>query len=204
MRNDPLLLDIRLGFLRNFLDHVVEESGAEYEHIMRRNEEGDFPDLADLESATDYPAMRQVIVARAVYYEVNSLVESVLHGAAHEPWLESDRHPGPKTLDWDNLSLQGVRSLRMISDLSFGQIVQLVEEGYGITLSNLPGWDELREIREVVNSFKHREGFIDFRRKPPEEIRIAARYEVNAEKAYRALEIVSSFVKALWRVTRKE
>jgi hypothetical protein len=185
MRPNHVRLEAKLGFLRDFLDHVVAECEAEYENIMRRNEEGDFPEYGHLESATDYPFMRVAIAARAIYYEVNSLLESVLQGVAEDPWLESGKHRSGKT----------------VRDLRFGQLVRLVEGAYGIALSDVEGWSELCEIREAVNSFKHREGFVHLRRQPPDEVRGALRHKVDVEQAYEALETARGFTKALWKVT---
>jgi len=170
---------------------------------MRRNEDGEFEDLASLESALDYPVMRQEITSRAVYYEVNALIESELYEVARHPWLESDMYPGPKTLP-ELQGLDDIRSLRMIQDVRFGQLVKLIEEGHGIRLNDLEGWEVLSQIREAVNAFKHRQGLVDFRRKGPAEIRIGERHRAEVEKAYEILDLTYTFIKALWGATDQE
>ena len=200
IRNRHILLLIRIGFIRDFLDHVVEESGAEYMDIMRKNEEGEFEELVDLENALDYPEMRQEIASRAVYYEVNALIESELYEVARRPWLESDRYPGPKTVP-ELRSLEDIRSLRIIQDVRFGQLVKLIEEGYNIKLSDLEGWEVLSQIREAVNAFKHRQGLVDFRRKQHGVIRIGKRHRAEVEKAYQILDLAHVFIRALWNAT---
>ena len=61
--------------------------------------------------------MRQEIAVRAVYYELNALIERELQRSAHRPWLDSPKHRGLKQLDFNSLTLESVRSLKTIEDL---------------------------------------------------------------------------------------
>jgi hypothetical protein len=99
MKGNRIILGIEFSALRNYLDHAFEESGREIEDVFARNEAGEYPGSDDLDNALFYPMRRQELASRTIYYEINALVESELQSAAREAWIESDKFPGPKTLE---------------------------------------------------------------------------------------------------------
>lgn len=191
------MLDSQLGFIRGFLDHVLKDVGEELNDIERRNQDGLIPTYGNLESAYDGPLSRQLIAVRAVYYEINALVEQNLYHVAHRPWIESAK-PGPKTLmEIENLAKNGLRSLKIVNNLKFGEILELIQEYYEITIDDLPGWEVLSDIRTMVNAYKHRSGFVDFRNQAIEKAVIGERHIEDVDKAYRAIDCARKFLHAL-------
>lgn len=201
MNGNNILLRIELDAIRDFLEHVDIDAGAEIRDVFARNDQGEYEDIDDFENALFNPLMRQEIAARAVYYELNALIERELQYSAHPPWLESNKHRGPKSLDWNNLTLDSIRSLKIVQDLSYKEIVKLVEEAYHIKIENLAGGEAFRKMREMVNAFKHRGGLIDFRKQEPKDMNLVQRYEADIEQAYEAIENAYIFVKVLWEAT---
>src|SRR5438477_2611258 len=134
MKGSYVVLQIRLDAIRNFLERVKNEAESEIQAVLARNESGEFQELDDLDNALFHPIARQEIAARAVYYELNALIEHELQDSAHLPWLESDKHLGPKGLDLINLTVEAVQSLRMIEDVPFSNITTLIESKYRIPL----------------------------------------------------------------------
>ncbi len=204
MMGSYVTLGIELNAIRNFLECVVKEAGIEIQNVMERNEAGAFEDFDDFDNALYNPVMRQEIAARAVFYEVTAIIERELQKSAHTPWLESSKHRGPKGLDWNNLTTESIRSAKMIQRLSFPEIVQLIEEKYGIELRRLPGGDAFFEMREMVNAFKHRQGVIDFRNRPVEDFRYPENYQADLNRAYESIDAAFAFIEALWQATDRQ
>jgi hypothetical protein len=202
MNGSYVVLQIRLDAIRNFLEHVKDEAESEIGTVLARNESGEFQeDLDDLDNALFHPIARQEIAARAVYYELNALIEHELQVSAHLPWLESDKHRGPKGLDLTNLTMQAVESLRMIEDLPLSSITKLIESKYSITLRELEGGEAFFKMRQLVNAFKHRHGLIDFRKQAAQYIRFPQYHQPEIEEAFTAIRNADSFVLALWQAT---
>ncbi|MBK7782547.1 MAG: hypothetical protein IPJ58_17580 [Ardenticatenia bacterium] len=201
MRGNYIILSIELDAIRDFLDHVDREAGADIESIFLRNDSGEFEDVDDFGNALYGPITRQEIAARAVYYELNGLIERELQRSAHLPWLESAKHRGPKSLDWNRLTADSVRSLRMIEDLPYREVVMLVEHAYDIRISDLDSGSTVLKMRETVNAFKHRDGFVDFRKQEPKDINFFERHKADVEQAYAAIDKARAFVVALWKLT---
>jgi len=88
MKGSYVVLRIRLEAIQNFLEHVKIEAETEIQAVLARKESGDFQELDDLDNALHHPIARQEIAARAVYYELNALIEHELQRSAHLPWLE--------------------------------------------------------------------------------------------------------------------
>jgi hypothetical protein len=132
----------------------------------------DAPDDFDWESAADVPLALMDLTSRAVAYELVAIVEHRLHQLAHEPWLASPKFKGPKTIDavFDGRDLSGdalwdaLTGLKEVSEEKFWPIRKLVEEHYAFRFENLDGWPELLELREIVNSLKHRRGAKNWKR----------------------------------------
>jgi len=201
MKGNYVLLGIELDAIREFLQHVDREAGAEIQSVLARNDSGEFEGVDDFENALYGPMMRQEIAARAVYYELNALIERELQHSAHRPWLESAKHPGSKSLDWNRLTVDSVRSLKMIEDLPYREVVKLVEDAYDIRIRDLDSGNAVLKMREVVNAFKHRDGLVDFRKQEPRDINFVERHKADVEQAYAAIDKARAFIKALWKVT---
>jgi hypothetical protein len=202
MKGSYVVLQIRLDSIRNFLEHVKNEAESEIQTLLARNESGEFQEeLDDLDNALYHPIARQEIAARAVYYELNALIEHELQVSAHLPWLESDKHRGPKGLDLNDLTVEAVESLKMIQDLPFPQITKLIEAKYSITLRELEGGEAFFKLREMVNAFKHRDRLVDFRKQAAQYIRFPQYHQPEVEEAYSAIANADSFVLTLWRAT---
>lgn len=184
MKGSYIVLQIELGTIRNFLTCVDNEAGAAMKNIFAQNDLGEFEDVDDFENALYDPLMRQEIATRAVHYELNALMERELQYSAYRPWLESTKHRGSKSLNWNKLTLDSVRSLKMIQDLPFGEVVRLIEETFKIKIRDLAGGEVFLKMREVVNAFKHRDGLIDFRKQESKDINFVDRYKVDIEQAY--------------------
>jgi hypothetical protein len=201
MRGSFVILHLELDTIKGFLEHVDDEAGTEIRDVLARNESGEFEDEDDFDNALYSPLTRQEIAARAVYYEINALIERELQHSAHRSWVESAKHRGPKLLDFNALTLESVRSLKLISDLPFGDIVKLIEENHKIKIKDLDGGEEFLKMRDMVNAFKHRGGLIDFRKQNPKDINFVERYKADIEQAYGAIDRASEFIKALWAAT---
>jgi hypothetical protein len=199
MKSSMVIMTLTLASLRNFLDHVCAEAERELASINERVRREAFEGREFDDGAFDAPLCRLEIAARAVQYELVALVETELHRSAHEPWLRSTKHRGPKTLlDLNQIGPQSLSTLKRVSDLPFGKIQNLIEGYYGLTLSSLPKWAEVAALRESVNAFKHREGFRRFR-----EIDWAQhpswpqRHPTTAESAYARIDAVGTFLAGL-------
>jgi hypothetical protein len=201
MKRNHVILQIEIDAIKNFLECVDNEAGVEIRNVFARDESGEFEDVDDFENALYDPLMRQEIAARAVYYELNALIERELQRSAWRPWLESAKHRGLKTLNWDNLTPDSIRSLKMIEDLKYPEVVRLIEETYKIRIEDLDGGDTFLKMREMVNAFKHRGGLIDFRKLEPKDIHFFERYKADIEQAYEAIDRAYTFIIALWTAT---
>ena len=201
MKGSYVVLRIRLEAIQNFLKHVKHEAETEMQAFLAKNESGEFQELDDLDNALHHPIARQEIAARAVYYELNALIEHELQRSAHLAWLESDRHLGPKGFDLNDLSVVSVESLKMTQDVPFGKITKLIESKYGIRLRELEGGNDFFKMRQIVNAFKHRDGLVDFRKQADQYIRFPQYHQSEIEEAFGAIKTAEAFVLALWRAT---
>lgn len=200
-----IVLDIELSLIKNFLDHVLQESGEEIEQIIRQYEEGNFDELNDYYNALFYPMTRQEIAIRATLYEITAFIEHELQSSAHQPWLLSEKYKGPKSLiELAESSAPRIQSLKMVSDLKFGEIRTLIEQYFQIKIDKLPGAKLILNIREIVNAFKHRKGLKDFRKLNSSQGAFPEFYEQEIETTYNAIKQTRIFIKALWEVTNRE
>ena len=205
MGHKHVVLEIQLSALKNFLDHVLEETSVEFSEVETRNEAGEFEELDDYENASFFPSMRQEIASRAIYYEINALIEREMQECASPFFLVSEKHrKWQEQLPPDTSVLDALRSAKFIYDLPYGQITQYVEDGLQIKLSDLDGYKVISNIREVVNSFKHRNRFVDFRKQKPEDVTFTTQHHVGIEQAYEAINQGKNFIYALWRVSSKK
>lgn len=190
MKGSYVILGIELEGIRNFLQSVVSEAGAEIQSILKKNDAGELEGEDDLENALYHPLIRQEIAARAVFYELNALIEHELQRSANLPWLESG-----KAAAWPS---------KMIEDLPYNRVVPLIEEKYDIRIGDLAGAEGFLKTREMVNSFKHQKGLIDFRKEDPKPFVFPRYHESDIEQAYEAIDNALVFIEALWQATHRE
>lgn len=201
MKGSYVVLRIRLEAIQNFLEHIKSEAETEIQSVLATNESGEFQELDDLDNALHHPIARQEIAARAVYYELNALIEHELQRSAHLAWLESNRHPDAKGFDLNDRSAVSVESLKMIQDVPFGKITKLIESKYGIRLQDLEGGNDFFKMHQMVNAFKHRDGLVDFRKQADQYIRFPQYHQSEIEEAFGAIKTAEAFVLSLWRAT---
>jgi len=193
------IVEFELCSLKNFLDSVINVAICEIDEIEKRNKDEAYPEFEDYEAAFDFPIARIDIACRAVLYELVALVETKLQYIADEPWSQSSKHKGPQNIfDSDRIDNESFSKVKMVSDLRFNDIVALIEEHYRINLNSLPEWEKILELRNMVNSFKHSQGFMDFRKIIKwQEYRFGQCYRVNTETAYSMISSVRIFLKTL-------
>jgi hypothetical protein len=195
-------LGIELEMLRQFLEHVVTEAGRELNSIEDQQLAGEFATFQDYEFAFDRPFARVAIAARSVAYELVALVEGELQHLAHEPWLASPGHKGPKNVfQLSRVNPETLTKLRMVSDLPFDEVVSLIENHSGIALVDIEGWSAVCEHRRAINAFKHRRGFKHLRDISwgSKDGTWGQRYDIGQKEAMKALADVGSFFRALKR-----
>lgn len=204
MKGSYIILQIKIELLKNFLDHVIKEAKKEIDDIIRKKEAGEYNEINDFGNALYYPLQREEIAARTIYYEINALFERELRTSALKPWKESEKFKGPKTLDFKKLTINSIRSLKMISDVPFKKILKLIENEYDIKIINLKGADTLFDIRDAVNAFKHKDSYIDFRKQEVDRIEIGKKIQAEVDKAYFGLVQAYEFIVDLWKNTERE
>jgi len=200
------ILTFEIECLDNFLNHVLNEAFGELEDINDRNENGEFNDYTQLESLFDFPLKRIELATRTVYNEINIIFENELQRIAYEPWIKSKEYPDPKTINLSNVTLNEIRSLKMINDLHFKQIIKLIEKKYKLKISTLPGAKELFNLRNKVNAIKHRQGYIDFRKQIhslKSLQKISEKYKLSEEEARSTFASLKKFCYALWELKFK-
>jgi len=87
----------------------------------------------------------------------------------------------------------------MVSDRPFHYITPLIEKHYDIKIDELSGAKLLWDIRDIINSSKHRLGHKDFRKH--ELLQVPDYHKFEVETAYDGIEQARIFIEALWKVT---
>ncbi|HUW94709.1 MAG TPA: hypothetical protein VMW58_02905 [Anaerolineae bacterium] len=137
--------------------------------------------LGGLEHAFGVLLAYQDIVFRGVYMELNALVELELKCLAASIMSARGEEPGP---------------------LNRGSARTIIEREYGISLRDLPRHDEIDEIRNMANAYKHDDGFSG----TYEEIATSdgtvvayreSKYKLSWDKASQSIQAVHEFMKAL-------
>ncbi len=142
---------------------------------------------------------REAIAIRAVFYEINSLIEWELHNLAAEPYqLSAQNTSTPRSIR--DASIDKATSIKFVYDMPIGKVKGLIERYYKINFSDMPGFTEVQHIRHTVNAFKHRKGFKDFRRDKVS--KIPEKFQPSRENAYQAIDDASIFLKALWKESK--
>ncbi len=137
--------------------------------------------LAEIERAIDILLGYQDIVFRAVYSELNTLIELELKNLAR-PILEA----------------RGEKSHM----LDRGRARTVIETEYGIKFEDLPGFDGADVVRRVMNAYKHDDGYTDTYEEtlPGGGLLFGyrqIRYKLDWDKAYESIQEVRKFMQAL-------
>lgn len=146
MHISPLLEEMKLHFLDDFARWITEGITREWNAIEHRAENGEFPDSENIESAMDYPLIREKYAAQAILHLLNTLVDEQLRYMAE---AITEFQPPPTRPRWRS---------EKISNLSFRELKKIIEESYHIKLSALDGWNDYILIRNIDNASKHRSG----------------------------------------------
>ena len=137
--------------------------------------------LAEVDHAGDILLGYQDIVFRAVYSELNALVELELKNLARSI-LEAGGEKRPK--------------------LNRGTAGPIIEKKHGIDFEDLPGFDGVDEVRNVTNAYKHDDGFTStYEEDSPGGGWLfgyyATRYKLDWDKAFESIQAVKEFMRAL-------
>lgn len=184
-------LYIELQAIKDFLNKTLDAVDSETAIICKRKESGEFLNPDDFSNALFAPMEREAIAIRAVFYEINSLIEWELYNLAAEPYQLSTQNTSTP---------RSVPSLKFVYDMPIGKVQGLIERYYKINFSDMPGFTEVDYIRHTVNAFKHRKGFKDFRRDKVS--KIPDKFQPSRENAYQAIDDASTFLKALWKESK--
>jgi len=133
--------------------------------------------------------------ARAVYYELNALLESELQSLAAPIW--HSRRP-QATLKQSKL--------RTVHDLPVGEVVELLESKYGIERNNFPNWDAYEELRRRVNAFKHRRGMRRFEdmKTSPDTGGIEIQYRATFDEARNFISGITTLLDSLYALAESK
>jgi hypothetical protein len=173
--------------IKNFLDRSIKAVDEELSDIVKRKEAGEFCHyLEEFENECYVPLECERIAIRAVFNEVNALIEWILCGFADLPKENYSKN----------------KRIKLVYDMKFSQVCISIEQKYNIKLDILPGFKRLKIMREKINAFKHRKGFKDFRKneefKKGKTVNVLERYELNRKEAYQTIEDAKIFIKAFW------
>jgi len=176
-----------LKIIKNFLDRNIKLVGEELSDIFKREEAGEFCHyLEEFENECYIPVQCEQIVIKAVFNEVNALIEWVLYGFATLPKEKQSKN----------------MKIKLVFDMSISEVCSSIEQKYNIKLDILPGFKRLKAMRKKINAFKHRKGFKDFRKnekfKKGKRVNILERYELDRKEAYQTIEDAKVFIKAFW------
>jgi hypothetical protein len=173
-------LDIELSAIRSFLKAVTVAVDLECSRINTMSEAGEFSRYDDEANAYFVPMMWEEIAIRATLGELNALVEWELKGLAGSlaPIKFSKKQ-----------KLGGF-------DLKMDEIIERIEYHYQLKIKDMAGYEDVKTIRNKVNSFKHRKGF-----KHPHKDAckvMGERFELSRAETFQSIGSVRVFLKDLW------
>lgn len=176
-----------LKIIKNFLDRNIKLVDEELSDIFKREEAGEFCHyLEEFENECYIPLECERIAIRAVFNEVNALIEWVLYCFSVLPKEKYTKN----------------KRIKLVYDMPISQVCSSIEQRHNIKLDTLLGFKRLKIMREKINAFKHRKGFKDFRKneefKKGKRVNITERYELNRKDAYQVIEDAKIFIKAFW------
>jgi hypothetical protein len=191
-----IALDIELEAIKSFLDKTLTTVDTEIAVICAQEEAGEFRNgIDDFANALFNPMQQEKIAIKAVFYEINALVEWELQNLASEAYHNSNRiTKTPKSLL--DVPMDQISRIKLIWDLPFREICRLIEEHYEIKLCEAPGFNEIQGMRNTVNAFKHRKGFKDFRKDPKG--KLLEEFKPSREEAYKVISEARTFLRAMW------
>ena len=130
----------RLEGIRIFLTRTLSVDDEYVRVFYKEYTEEDWDEHGEVEydRATDVLLDYQEIVTRAALGELNALVEYELKWIAES--VQRRRKEEPR-------------------QLSRGGARRIIEDEYGINLKDLPGFSEVDQVREIVNAYKHDDGY---------------------------------------------
>ena len=179
-------IDRELSALSDFLDASLIHAQRDAERIQLEYESGAHPGLDDRDNVFERPLRHQEIALRAVYYELTAMVEREVQQIAYNLPAASEFQP-----------MLGDRPLTI--GAPYGKLVRNIESRLGLRLSDLPGDVEVRQVREVVNAFKHRQGLKDFGALAGKALRIPDYYRIEVADAHQAIDATRTFLRSLWK-----
>ena len=181
------ILNMKLKSIRTFLNRVCESVDREYFAIIQRSEAGEFNDEDEEMNTFFDPMMSEEIGIRAVYHELNALIESELQSLASAPFAEQE-HTSKR------------KRKRIIWDLRRKELSELIESYYAVSFDDLPGSGQIEDIRRTVNSYKHRSGFKDPRKWTDRPMTsFPERFKLERETACQCIDATRDFFQSLWK-----
>jgi len=182
-----LVLNMELKSIRSFLERVNQSVDGDYIEIMRRVDAGEFANEDEIDNAFFDPMMSEEIAIRATLGELNALIECELQQIAVEPLAQEQKAQSKQN--------------KIACDLKPHDLYRLIEGHYHISIDDLLGSKEVKEIRRTVNAFKHRKGFKDPRR-DADCTYFPEKFLLERKKAIHQIEAVRVFLRALWEATK--
>ena len=182
-------LNIELDAIRSFLKNVTITADSEYSKIKAMSDSGEFSHYDEEANALFIPEMWEKIAIRATLGELNGLVEWELQ------CLASVLPPGKREKPRKN-------RLGFVFDLKIDQIIERIENHYGIRIEEMTGYEDVKIMRDKVNSFKHRKGFKHPYRDKYETL--GEKFTLTREEAFRAIDSVKSFLRDIWLRTKQK
>lgn len=180
-----LWLNTKLACLETFLDRAFKVDDY-YSRAVTPPESGGDPDhfattLGELENVIGVLSAYQDVVYRAVYFELNALVERELKYLAASIMRAKGDDPG---------------------QLNRGSARTIIERECGISLTDLPRHDEVEQIRKIANAYKHDDGFSGTYKetityKGTVLVSEEVRYQLSREYAKQSIRAVREFLHAL-------
>ena len=174
-------LQIELNAIRSFLQNVVNSAEVEYSRIKALADAGKFLHYDDEANAYFTPEMWEKIAIHAALGELNALVEWELCNLANKTFFEKENASKKKHLRRAN------------------EIIERIESYYKIKFRDLKDYKQIKLIRSMVNSFKHRKGFKDYLKDGCSTL--GAKFEVSRKEAFQSIDSVERFFKELWSNT---
>ncbi len=140
-----LSLDLDLGILKDFFSLNMRRDRWEIEQILSDSERGKYQGIDDLDNALFVPIKRLEIAMRSVYYELTSIIEYEMRIlSAH----------------MSTSLINGINKEPLIKDfmkIPFNKIIKIFNRN-NINLSEISGYNTIKRILDIANSFKHRKG----------------------------------------------
>jgi uncharacterized protein YeeX (DUF496 family) len=172
----------KLDFVKIFVNRSLSVSD-EYTQAAEKDyseEEWDEDGEAEYENATDVLLFCQEIVCRAALGELNSLVEYELKLAAQNILIK--RNVADKKAKIGNRK----KAVKIILD-------------DGLELEKLPGYSVVDEIRQIINSYKHDDGYSGrYRDFAGPYVGLEERYELQPKSVLSFIDSVDEFILALY------